>query len=81
MALITGFEVIDGEGRVNPTQVVGHVRVFSGADRAPIVQINTMGSAGRETPGKVNQTIQLNRDSARVLFDILKDAYGFKSEP
>lgn len=78
MALITEFEVIPGGGTVNPTQVVGHVKVFSGDDRAPIIQINTMGSADRQIPGKISQTIQLNRESARALFDILRDAYGFR---
>lgn len=79
MALITDFEVVAGEGSVNPTQVVGHVKIFSGVDRAPVVQINTMGSADRQIPGKISQTVQLNRQSARALFDILANAYGFKT--
>lgn len=79
MALITEFETVAGEGVLNPTEVIAHVKVFSGADRAPIVQINTMGSANRQMPGKISQTIQLDRESARTLFDILAQAYGFRT--
>ena len=77
MPLVTSFKQVDGQGRLNPTQVIARVKTFGVAEQAPIVQIDTMGSSDREMPGKVSQVIQLNRDSAQQLFAILKKTYGF----
>jgi len=42
-----------------------------------VVQIDTNGSADRANPGKQSQTIQLGREAARGLFDILRRTYDF----
>ena len=41
------------------------------------VQIDTYGRSGRELPGKLSQSIQLDEKSARYLFDLLKKEYNF----
>jgi hypothetical protein len=77
MAWITNFELKAGSGRLQPSHVVGFVKVFSPADSSPIVQIDTQGSADRANPGKQSQAIQLGREAARELFELLKQTYGF----
>ena len=72
MAWIKSFEKRDGRGKLQPSQVVGVVKIFEPTDGNPIVQIDTNGSADRANPGKQSQTIQLGREAARELFDILK---------
>ena len=78
MAWITNFEIRDGAGRRQPSDVIGKVKIFASNDRDPIVQIDTSGSAARANPGKQSQTIQLGREAARELFDILRRTYNFK---
>ena len=41
------------------------------------VQIDTYGCSDREQPGKISQSIQLNEESAKYLFELLKSEYGF----
>jgi hypothetical protein len=78
MAWIKSFEKRDGRGKLQPSQVVGVVKIFEPTDGNPIVQIDTNGSADRANPGKQSQTIQLGREAARELFDILKRTYEFE---
>ncbi len=78
MAWIKSFEKRDGRGKLQPSQVVGVVKIFEPTDGTPIVQIDTNGSVDRANPGKQSQTIQLGREAARELFDILKRIYDFK---
>ena len=78
MAWIKSFEKRDGRGKLQPSQVVGVVKIFEPTDGNPIVQIDTNGSADRANPGKQSQTIQLGREAARELFDLLKLTYDFK---
>jgi hypothetical protein len=78
VAWIKNFETLDGKGKLQPSQVVGLIKVFEPTDGHPIVQIDTNGSADRANPGKQSQTIQLGREAARELFDILKRTYDFR---
>ncbi len=47
-------------------------------DGRTFVQIDTRGRAEREMPDKISQSLQLDEKSARELFDILRDAFGFR---
>jgi hypothetical protein len=78
MAWIERFEKRDGTGKQQPSRVIGFFKVFEPTDGSPIVQIDTNGSADRANPGKQSQTVQLGREAARELFDILKRTYDFK---
>ncbi len=77
MAWVTSFERREGTGRLQPSRVVGLVKVFELPDRHPVVQIDTNGSADRANPGKQSQTTHLGREAARELFEILKRTYDF----
>ena len=41
------------------------------------VQIDTYGRGDREQPDKISQSIQLDENSAKYLFDLLKKEYNF----
>jgi hypothetical protein len=80
MALITDFKTMPSGGKIHPTSVIGHVKAFSGPDRAPIVQIDTYGSNDRQMPNTTSQTIQLDVTAARKLHRFLEETYGFGAQ-
>lgn len=41
------------------------------------VQIDTYGRSDREVPGKISQSIQLDEEAARFLYELLKSEYNF----
>ena len=77
MAWIKSVRKAEGTGRLQPTEVTAHVKVFQAAGGTTIVQIDTHGSPDRENPGKQSQTVQFGREAAQQLYMILKDTYGF----
>jgi hypothetical protein len=78
MALITKFEPKpQANGQLQRTNVVGHYKVFTHDGQKRVLQIDTLGSAAREMPGKVSQTIQLSEASAEQLWNILGETFGF----
>lgn len=78
MAVITSFEVADGNRlKRHRTEVDARVFVFGEGKNGPIFQINTYGSADRETDG-VSQTMQFERKSAEELWKLLRQTYGFE---
>ncbi len=78
MAWVTKFETYDATGRMQPSQVVARVKAFSLPDAGLILQIDTAGSEHRVNPGKQSQTLQLGKEAAGQLFEILKETYDFK---
>lgn len=78
MALLKFFEPSDVQtGRVHE-QVDCRYKVFENGSNGPVLQLDTFGSGLREIPGKVSQTIQLDRDSALELSRIIEKIYGIK---
>lgn len=75
MAIITSFRPLpDLQGLPHPTRVECRWKVFAvGATR--MLQLDTYGSEGREIPGKVSQTLQLDRERARDLCVVLREAF------
>ncbi len=79
MARVVDVELKNASGRPQPSQVTAFVKVFEVVEGQPIVQIDTLGSSGRDQPGKQSQTLQFDRKSAEQLYRILHDTYRFKS--
>lgn len=77
MAWVRAIERKSGEGKLQPTQVVAQVKVFTPHGAVPIVQIDTYGSEERMIPGKQSQTLQLGKEAAFELYKILKETYDF----
>ena len=77
MAWVKSIERKSGEGKLQPTQLVAHVKVFAPDGALPIVQIDTYGSEDRKIPGKQSQTLQLGKEAAFELYKVLKETYGF----
>lgn len=49
--------------------------IFQDTNGQSYVQLSTFGSKARKIPGKQSQVIQLDKDSARQLVDIIRNAY------
>jgi len=77
MAVITKFEKEQRQPTLHPTYVICGWAIASSAEGGPLLQLTTYGSASRENPGKVSQTVQLTKESAGMLFDILKREFRF----
>ena len=64
--------------KTQPTHVVCHWSVLYGDNgNASLLQFDTRGSDAREKPEKQSQTLQLTRESAKELFEILKAEFKF----
>ena len=77
MPVVTGFrETATSRTALQPTQVEAQVSVLRPTSADPILQINTGGSGDRKFPGKTSQTLQLTRQSALELFEIIRRTYS-----
>jgi hypothetical protein len=76
MAWVEAIEKKTGDGRLQPTHVVAHAKVFHTADGRPVLQIDTLGSAARGNPGKQSQTLQFGKESAAQLLAILQQTFN-----
>ena len=74
MALVRKFELLDSERTQLHEVVEAKYAVFEREGRG-FVQINTYGRAGRDIPGKVSQSIQLDREGAEALVAILRKSF------
>ena len=78
MAWVTSVEVKGGSGKIQPTQLTAHAKVFHAESGALILQLDSFGSNEREKPGKQSQTLQFGEQAAHQLYRILKDTYKFQ---
>ena len=74
MALVRKFDPLDGERTSLHIEVQAKYTTFE-KDGKSFVQINTYGRPDREIPGKLSQTIQLDRQGAESLMAILKKTF------
>ena len=75
MALVRKFEKLDGERYQLHEEVEAKYAVFE-RDGKGFVQINTYGRSTREIPGKVSQTVQLDKQGAEALVRILRKEFN-----
>ncbi|MCJ2103816.1 methionyl-tRNA formyltransferase [Methylobacterium sp. E-041] len=71
MALIRHFERKEMERNALHDEIDATYSVFE-RDGRVLLQIDSYGRADREMPGKKSQTLQLDREGALELFEILK---------
>ncbi len=77
MALIKAFEEKRRDRQSIHDAIDATYSVFE-RDGRTFVQIDTYGRTEREMPGKISQSLQFDDKSARALFDILSDTFGFR---
>jgi len=77
MGWVTAIERKVGNGKIQPTQFIAFVKVFTPDGGTPVVQIDTHGSSDRELPGKQSQTLPFGKERAAELYKILQETYGF----
>ena len=76
MALIRHFEPKEMERNSIHDEIDASYTAFH-MDGRTFIQIDSYGRSDRQIPGKKSQTIQLNEDSARQLFEILRREFRF----
>ncbi len=69
MAIIRKFDELDLKTNARHTETAGGWSV-QGQDGEKFIQINTVGSAGREIPGKVSQTLRLSKQAIEQLAEL-----------
>lgn len=78
MPVVTHFKKVETtRSAKQPTEVVATYKIVTAQDGKSFFQIDTGGSKARLNPGKQSQTIQLTRESAKELWSLLGDHYGF----
>ena len=78
MAWVVSVESKPGTGKLQPTQLIAHAKVFSVESGSSILQLDTYGSSDRALPGKQSQTLQFGQEAAAQLFEILKQTFKFE---
>jgi hypothetical protein len=71
MAIIRKFEALDLKANARHTETAGGWSI-QGQNGEKFIQINTVGSADREIPGKVSQTLRLSKDAVEQLAELAK---------
>ncbi|RLP77869.1 hypothetical protein D9V32_00600 [Mycetocola tolaasinivorans] len=74
MARIRNFEQVTSSSKIHPTEADAEWSVIGSGD-ARLLQVSTFGSDDRVSRPKVSQTIQFDRDSARVLKKAIEAAF------
>lgn len=72
---ISKIEKVDKERNTIHEKVYATYSTFDSCGRH-YVQLDTYGRADRELPGKISQSIQLDNDSAKFIFELLKKEYS-----
>ena len=65
-------------GQTHPTDVECVWWVFE-SEMGRLLQLDTFGSSERRNPGQQSQTLQLDRDRAEELVEILTQQFQFRS--
>jgi hypothetical protein len=75
MARIVSFKELEAGKRSRPHTEVECGYAIVSVDGQTLLQLDTYGSDEREIPGKVSQSIQLDRSAAERLGQILERAF------
>jgi len=79
VAFVTSLERSERQTlRIQPTDVVCRYSVDRMESGEKLLQVDTHGSADRQIPGKVSQTLQFDEQRARQLWEILGSEFGFR---
>ena len=71
MAIVRKFDELDLKTNSRHSETYGGWSV-QGQDGQKFIQINTMGSADREIPGKVSQTLRLSKEAVEQLAELAR---------
>lgn len=76
MALVRTIEHATKDRQSIHGEVVCHFSRFQGPDGQWYLQLDTFGSDDRDFPGKISQSIQLNREGAGALLRLIQETFG-----
>lgn len=77
MARIRSITVGTDGSVVHPTEVDCEIKRIVPTDRAVLLQLSTFGSPNRVSEPKVSQTIQLDRETAFTLRNLIDKTFDF----
>lgn len=75
MARVVSFKEMDGGGRSRRHTEVECGYMTITVDGETLLQLDTYGSEEREIPGKVSQSLQLDRKAAEQLLRLMRRAF------
>ena len=75
MALIARLSKVTKDRQSVHSEVEATVSVLTAAGGRRYIQIDTVGSPDRARAGRVNQTIQFNKESATELLALIRETY------
>jgi hypothetical protein len=75
MALIKKFEKLEKQRNSVHDEVECTYTVFTESSGNKFLQIDTYGSTSRQFRGKVSQSIQLNKESAKELMNVITNQF------
>jgi hypothetical protein len=75
MALVTLLESTQKERATVHEQTRCLYSIVEGDDGARYLQLDTLGSKGRRLAGKVSQSIQLDRQAAGQLLELIRQTF------
>jgi len=75
VAVVRSLEFEGVGGKPHPTEVDARWRVVQSSS-GPLLQVSTFGSDERESEPKVSQTIQLDREVASQLAEVIRSVFG-----
>jgi hypothetical protein len=75
MALVRKFVPLELQRSTLHDEIEAKYAVFQ-KDGQGFVQINTYGRSTRDIPGKVSQSLQMDRQGAEQLIEILRKAFA-----
>ena len=77
MALIRSFESKHMDRNSVHDEIKATYSVFRNENKI-FLQIDTYGRDTRDMPGKKSQSLQLDQEGAKALYEILKTEFGFE---
>jgi hypothetical protein len=76
LARIKTLTIGSPSASVHPTEVDCEIRRVTGSAGETYLQLSTFGSATRVSEPKVSQTIQIDRDTARQIRQLIDETFG-----
>ncbi len=74
MAFVSEFQQVESDKNGRHKPVLCGWRAFD-ADGETILQLDTYGSAERQIPNKVSQSLQLDREGAAALLELIRGTF------
>lgn len=73
---VNNFEILNKQRNQLHDKVYATYSIFDYLGKH-YVQIDTYGRSDRDNPGKISQSVQFDRESAKIMYELLKREFNF----